>query len=149
MTAFRGAWDEREVAAFLDTPRPLRLSVRRPDGSPWIVTLWYRYDDGVFECATSANADVVRYLRAEADVAFDVSTNDPPYRGVRGNGTASVDTDADQSLLRALVARYLGGTDSTLAERLLAEGREEARIVIRPARVYSWDYTDRMPADAA
>jgi len=76
-----------------------------------------------------------------------VSENRPPYRGVRGNGSATLSPDADKSVLRDLVERYLGDTDSELARWLLAEEREEVRIRVRPDRVYSWDYSDRMEAD--
>ncbi|ESP87428.1 pyridoxamine 5'-phosphate oxidase family protein [Candidatus Halobonum tyrrellensis] len=146
-TAFRGAWTEAEVDAFLrEVTIPVRLATRRPDGSPWLVTLWYRYRDGAFECATGANADVVRFLRGDPEVAFDVSTNRPPYRGVRGNGTASLSPDRGKATLRDLIERYLDGTDSPLAERLLDDDREEVRIRVEPAVIHSWDYTERMSA---
>lgn len=145
MTEFRGAWTEAEVEAFLrDATIPVRLATLRPDGSLWLVALWFRYRDGVLECATGADADLVRFLRADDRVAFDVSTNDVPYRGVRGNGTASVAPDEDVAVLRSLVERYLGGTDSRLARRLLDDDREEVRIRVDPAVVFSWDYTERM-----
>jgi nitroimidazol reductase NimA-like FMN-containing flavoprotein (pyridoxamine 5'-phosphate oxidase superfamily) len=145
MTEFRGVWDDSDVAAFLsDATVPMRLTTHRPDGTLWTVALWYAYEDGVFSCATSADADVVGFLRADDHVAFDVSVNDPPYRGVRGNGTATLGRDDDKRLLRSLLERYLGGTDSTLARRLLSGDREEVRIEIRPDELYSWDYSARM-----
>ena len=145
MVEYRGAWSASAVGEFLqDVAIPVRLATRRPDGSPWMVTLWYRYDDETFECTTSASADVVRYLRNDPAVAFDVSTNDPPHRGVRGNGRATIAGDDDKTVLRDLVERYLGGTDSPLAERLLDEGRDEVRIRVRPRSIYSWDYRGRM-----
>lgn len=145
MVEYRGAWTASAVEEFLqDVAIPIRLATRRPDGSPWMVTLWYRYEDEAFECATSANADVVRYLRDDPEVAFDVSTNRPPYRGVRGNGRATIADDGDKAVLRDLIERYLGGTDSPLAERLLDDARDEVRIRVRPRSIYSWDYTERM-----
>jgi nitroimidazol reductase NimA-like FMN-containing flavoprotein (pyridoxamine 5'-phosphate oxidase superfamily) len=145
MTEFRGSWSDEEVTTFLrETTVPIRLATHRPDESLWLVALWYRYRDGSFECATGADADVVRFLRSDSEVAFDVSTNQPPYRGVRGNGTASLSPDRDKAVLRDLVERYLGGTDSELAGRLLDDEREEVRIRINPRVVYSWDYTERM-----
>lgn len=145
MVEFRGAWGADEVAEFLrDATIPIRLGVRRPDGTPWVVTLWYQYCDGRLECATSADAALLTYLRADSEVAFDVSTNEIPYRGVRGHGTASTSPDDDKMVLRALLERYLGGTDSPLAEGLLADDRDEVCIRIEPHTVYSWDYADRM-----
>jgi nitroimidazol reductase NimA-like FMN-containing flavoprotein (pyridoxamine 5'-phosphate oxidase superfamily) len=149
MVALTGAWTETEVAEFLRSVEiPLRLATTRPDGSLWIVALWYRYRDGAFVCATSANADVVRYIRDDPEVAFDVSTNHPPYRGVRGAARATVSTDSGTETLRDLLHRYLGGTDSPLAERLLDDDREEVRIHLRPRALYSWDYTARMTETA-
>jgi nitroimidazol reductase NimA-like FMN-containing flavoprotein (pyridoxamine 5'-phosphate oxidase superfamily) len=147
MTEFRGVWSESDVEAFLrDVTVPIRIATHRPDGSLWMVALWYRYRDGGFECATSAGADLVAFLRSSPEVAVDVSTNRPPYRGVRGNGVASLAPDEDKRLLRALLERYLGGTDSELAGTLLDGDREELRIRIEPDELYSWDFTGQMPA---
>lgn len=144
-----GAWSPSEAAAFLEETRvPVRIACRTPSGSLWMVSLWYRYEDGRFRCATSSRADVVRYLEADPHVAFEISTNRPPYRGVRGNGTASFEPDTDQTLLRDLLDRYLGGTDSSLARTLLDPDREETAIAIAPDRIFTWDFTERM-ADVA
>jgi hypothetical protein len=147
MTEYTGEWDRAEVAAFLaDAYVPIRVACRTPAGGLWMLSLWYDFDAdaGVFQCATSADADVVRYLRADDGVAFEVSTNDPPYRGVRGCGSATIAPDGDKETLRTLLERYLGGTDSSLARRLLDPARDEVTISIDPERCYSWDFTDRM-----
>ncbi|MDF9744949.1 pyridoxamine 5'-phosphate oxidase family protein [Natrinema salsiterrestre] len=149
MTEFRGTWTEDETGAFLqETTVPIRIATHRPDGSLWLVTLWYRYRDGVLECATRANADVVRFLRDDPEIAFDISTNRIPYRGIRGNGTVEIDDDG-RPVLRDLVERYLGGTDSSLAEWLLDEDRDEVAIRIEPRESYSWDYSERMGAGSS
>ncbi|WP_440763726.1 pyridoxamine 5'-phosphate oxidase family protein [Natronorubrum sp. DTA7] len=144
MTDYRGTWGADEVETFLrETTIPVRIATHRPDGSLWLVTLWYRYRDGVLECATQASADVVRFLRNDRDVAFDISTNRIPYRGIRGNGIATISDDG-KPVLRDLVERYLGGDDSSLARWLLADDREEVCIRLEPREIYSWDYGDRM-----
>lgn len=145
MVTHTGVWSDDRLETFLrESTIPMRIATRRPDGSLWMVTLWYRYRDGVFECATGAGADIVRFLRTDPEVAFDVSTNDPPYRGVRGNGTARIAPDADKATLRSLLDRYLRDTESPFAERLLSGDREELQIRIEPDELHSWDYTDRM-----
>ncbi|NHN59076.1 MULTISPECIES: pyridoxamine 5'-phosphate oxidase family protein [Halorussus] len=147
MAEFRGAWTREEVESFLEEATiPIRIACHRPDESLWMVALWYRYRNDYFECATGAKADVVSYLRNDSEVAFEVSVNQPPYRGVRGNGSVGLSPDEDKTVLRDLLERYLGGTDSELASRLLSDDREEVRIRVRPRRVYSWDYTERMRA---
>lgn len=146
--AVRGSLSAGTVEEFLrSTAVPLRLSCHRPSGDLWMLSLWFRYHEGRLECATAASADVVRFLREDDAVAFEVSTNDPPYRGVRGNGTARIDDDEGKRVLRALVERYLDDTDSSLARTLLSDEREEVRIRIEPETVFGWDYSGRM-ADA-
>lgn len=145
MDRLTGAWDRAETDAFLaETTVPIRLSCHTPGGDLWMLSLWFRYAEDSLWCATSASADVVEYLAHDDRVAFEISTNEPPYRGIRGNGVASVSPDAEKQLLRALLERYLGGTDSALAERLLSPDREEVRIEIEPKRCYTWDFSDRM-----
>lgn len=168
MVRYTGAWDGDAVTDFLeDAVVPIRLACRTPSGPLWMVSLWYRWrpaagehdagdagaDDagdagGVFHCATGADADVVEYLEHDDGVAFEVSTNDVPYRGVRGHGTVTIAADEDKATLGALLERYLGGTDVALARRLLDDDRDEVRITVRPERVYSWDFSDSM-ADVA
>ena len=147
MNSPAGAWDAAETEAFLDSATvPLRLSCHASGESLWMLSLWFLYREEAFWCATSANADIVDYLADDDHVAFEISTNDPPYKGVRGNGTASVESDSEKALLRDLLERYLGGTDSALADRLLSPERAEVTIRIDPDRLSTWDFSDRMPA---
>ena len=145
MVTLTGDLSRDEVDALLDeTTVPVRIACHTTDGYPWIVTLWYvRRGDDLY-CATSANAQVVEYLRSDSYVAFDVSTNDPPYRGVRGHGNTTLKADPDKALLRELVERYLGDADSRLARRLLSPERDEVRVRVSPERLHAWDYTERM-----
>ncbi|TYL40573.1 pyridoxamine 5'-phosphate oxidase [Natronococcus pandeyae] len=150
----RGSRSRDDITAFLETQTiPVRLGCQTPSGHLWMVSLWYRYrpgetdengDDWRLECATSASADVVSYLRENPGVAFEISTNEPPYAGVRGRGSASMEPDPEKEVLRDLLERYLGGTESELARSLLREDRDEVVITIDPAVVYGWDFSERM-----
>ncbi|WP_436924162.1 pyridoxamine 5'-phosphate oxidase family protein [Halosimplex amylolyticum] len=145
MKRVTGDWTRERTEQFLDEQTvPVRLAMHRPDGGLWMLSLWYRYRDGRLECATGAGAEVVRYLRKDPEVAFEISTNDPPYRGVRGAGSASIAPDEDKEVLRALVDRYLGDRDSGLVDSLLSPERDEVRIGIDVDRAYTWDFSARM-----
>ena len=149
MSLWTGAWSGREAESYLlERTIPIRLACQTPSGGLWMLSLWYQYDDGAFHCATGADADIVRYLDANPDVAFEVSDNEPPYRGVRGAGTVTIEHDVDKALLKSLLMRYLGGTENKTAARLLDSDREEVHIRIEPTKLYSWDFTERM-ADTA
>jgi nitroimidazol reductase NimA-like FMN-containing flavoprotein (pyridoxamine 5'-phosphate oxidase superfamily) len=145
MDELTGAWTRERTEQFLDEQTiPVRLATHTPKGGLWMLSLWYRYRDGRLECATGADAKVVRYLRENPGVAFEISTNDVPYRGVRGAGTATVDPDEDKAVLQDLIERYLGDTDSKLARSLLSPDREEVRIAADIERAYTRDCSRRM-----
>jgi hypothetical protein len=140
-----GDWTAAQTEAYLTERRiPIRLACRTPNGGLWMLSLWYLLRDGALHCATGASADVVRYLRADPGVAFEVSDNEPPYCGVRGAGQVTLEPDADKELLRELMERYLGGTDHSLGQRLLQPEREEVHLRIEPERAYTWDFGERM-----
>ncbi|QWC20300.1 pyridoxamine 5'-phosphate oxidase family protein [Halorubrum sp. 2020YC2] len=142
-----GPWDRDRVDEFLAAARiPIRLGCRTPSDRPWIVSLWFAWDPDAdaIRCATSASADLVEFVEHDESVSFDVSTNDPPYKGVRGRGRATVVPDEDKRLLRSLLTKYLDGTDNPTAERLLRPDREEVEIRIEPERLHAWDYSERM-----
>ena len=151
----RGSLGPDGLSAFLsERTIPIRLGCRTPSGHPWMLSMWYRYsetdeDDSsewTLRCATEASAKVVDYLRADPSLSFEVSTNRMPYTGVRGRGHATIEPDPDKETLRMLIDRYLENADSTLAQSLLSEERDEVTITIEPAVVYGWDFSGRMDA---
>lgn len=144
MAPVEGAWSQAQAESFLERALvPVRLGCHGAGGL-WMVSLWYRYHEGAVECATASDSDLAAFLRQDDEVCFEISTNQPPYMGVRGNGSATVETDGGTALLRNLLERYLGGTGSELARWLLREEREEALLRVDPARLYTWDFTPRM-----
>lgn len=144
MTTVEGAWSREELETFLDEALvPLRLGCHTTRDRLWMLSLWFQYD-GQFRCATGDSSDVAAFLRKDSEVAFEVSTNRPPYMGVRGNGTATLEPDEQKETLRALLDRYLGGPDSELAQLLLDDDRDELTLTIEPDRLYTWDFSGRM-----
>jgi len=139
-----GPWDRNRVDEFLENATiPVRIGCRTPSDAPWIVSLWFSWD-GAVNCATSADADLVDFLAHDDHVSFEISTNQPPYKGVRGRGYATVSVDEEKALLRTLLERYLGGIDNPTGRRLLRPEREEVRLHIEPERLHTWDYSERM-----
>ena len=129
MVSFEGVWSAAEAEEFLsEAVVPARVGCHNPAGGLWMLSLWYRYRDGVVECATSADADIARFLRENDEVCFEISTNRPPYMGVRGAGVATVTETGSKDLLATLVERYLGSTDNEMGEWLLREKREEVAV---------------------
>lgn len=123
---------------------PIRLACVTESDWPMTVSLWYLYEDGKLYCATQASSKIVAYLRHEPRCAFEVSADEPPYCGVRGQAMATIDEKSGADLLERLLRRYLGGTNNQLAETLLAKRESEVAIVLEPANMFTWDFTDRM-----
>ena len=73
-----------------------------------------------------------------------MSTNDLPYRGVRGRGTATCERAEDNRELERLLRRYLGGVNNNLAMWLLGRTDDEALIGIDIDWITSWDFSERM-----
>lgn len=123
---------------------PLRLACRTKSGWPMQVSLWFLYADGKLMCATQKTARVIEYLQNDLRCAFEISSDIPPYCGIRGQAIASINEDLGAEVLEQLLVKYLGGTDSPLAKNLLSKRDTEVAILLEPKRLFSWDFSNRM-----
>ena len=144
----KGPWDQGQITHFLQASKfPLRLACVGRDGFPRVVSLWYGYDGQAFRCVSHRSSQLISLLQESDRVGFEIAPNDPPYHGVRGQGIASLEADIDGATLTEMLQRYLLGSDSKLGHWLLSRADDEVLITIKPTRLYSWDYRERM-ADA-
>lgn len=144
----KGPWDQFQIESFLkDSAFPLRLACVGADGFPRVVSVWYDYDGQFLRCVSHRSSKLVSLLEQSDRVGFELAPNEPPYHGVRGQGVARLDSDADGRVLSELLQRYLGGTDSSLGQWLLSRSEDEVLITIEPLRLFSWDYRERMGDD--
>ena len=142
---FSGPWNLEQIGEYLEgCTFPLRLSCVGEDGFPRVVSVWFSYGDGALRCVSHQSSQLVRLLERDQRVGFEVAPNEPPYCGVRGQGTVELARDEDGAMLTRLLEHYLGGTDSDLANWLLSRADGEMLITITPTRLFSWDYRSRM-----
>ncbi|MEZ5573025.1 MAG: pyridoxamine 5'-phosphate oxidase family protein [Halioglobus sp.] len=141
----KGPWDKAQIETFLqDSVMPLRLACVGDDGFPRVVSVWYGYDGQRFRCVSHRSSQLVSLLERCDRVGFELAPNEPPYHGVRGQGIARLEADVGGQVLREMLQRYLGGTDSSLGQWLLSRADDEVLITIEPLRLFSWDYRQRM-----
>lgn len=141
---FYGSWSGAEIEAFFEESRiPLRVSFMTKNGM-LIVPVWFEYRAGCFLSCSPNSSLLVSSLREHPEIAFDISTNDIPYRGVRGRGLARCSMAPDKVALEKMLNRYVSGTDNALAEWLLGRSSAEAIIEIEPSWLTSWDFSNRM-----
>jgi len=145
MEIIGGPWAADAIERHLQTAvLPIRLASIAADGAPVVLSLWYLYEDGAIWCATQRTARLIARLQREPRCGFEIAADTIPYRGIRGRARATIDGQRGAILLSRLITRYLGGTDSALASRLLARAEHEVAIRLDPMRVSTWDFTKRM-----
>lgn len=121
---------------------PLRLATAGT--FPLVQSLWFTFDGSSLWCATQADSVVARRVQRSANVGFEIASDMPPYRGVRGTGTASLDDTRGPEVLGVLIDRYLGAEPTSLGDWLLSRADNEVAIRIDGLTVTSWDYSARM-----
>jgi len=139
------AGDLTKFENYLEAARiPLRLACTTESGWPIAVSLWYHYQDGQLFCATQKSARVVTYLQNDPRCAFEIAADQPPYCGIRGQAITRIDKELGAEILERLLSRYLGGVDNDLARDLLSKQEHEVAIVLKPVKVFTWDFSSRM-----
>lgn len=140
-----GPFSPAEVDGFLDgSVIPMRLAAIGPTGWPLVVSLWFIRNGDEILAATRPDSTLVACLSTEPRCGFEIAGDNPPYRGLRGRAEVLIDEDAGGRVLEQLLTRYLGGTSSPLAQKLLARGADEVCIRLRPQSLVGWDFSSRM-----
>ena len=55
--------------------------------------VWYYFDNGRIYFETGKNSKKVRNIRKRNNIYFCIDETNPPYKGVRGKGTAVISED--------------------------------------------------------
>lgn len=139
------AFSSVQMAEFLSSAKvPIRLACNGSNGFPLVASHWYQYQDGLLYLAIHSKSHVAALLHKNPNCGFEIAADTAPYRGVRGQGTASLGREGAGAQLEGLLLRYLGSTDSKLARWLLSRASEEYLVCITPTWITSWDYSERM-----
>ncbi|MFN2377756.1 MAG: pyridoxamine 5'-phosphate oxidase family protein [Candidatus Binatia bacterium] len=143
-----GPWDSQQLEKHLsESTIPLRLACSGRSGWPLVVSLWYLYRDGRLWCACQKDSTVISFLENDPRCAFEVAGDQPPYRGARGRGRATLDRARGGEILEALLGRYDISPRAGLGRWLLSRRDAEVAIGIEPTWLGSWDFTERMSPD--
>ena len=139
-----GPWDEAAVRQFITSSIiPIRLATNGKT-NPLVQSLWFLFADDAIWCCTQNDAVVAKRLRNDPNCAFEISADQPPYRGIRGSGRAELIAPAAGELLPKLLDRYSIAGNSQLATWLLSRVDQEVAIRIDNLLITSWDYSSRM-----
>jgi general stress protein 26 len=117
---------EQELKDFLTT-KVLNLHFGTVDenGHPNIHPVGYYYDpsNNKFYVLTGRESKKVNNLKRNEIVYFCVDDSNPPYKGVRGKGSAKIREDANFNIpiWEKIMFRYLGNLEDPMAQGVLDE----------------------------
>lgn len=129
-------WEELDI--------PIRISVNQENGYPITISLWYVIIGGLIYCATKNNSKVVKILEKNQKCGFEIASDKPPYRGLRGFGEAIVLEEMGKEILDLEIKKYLGKNKSKLSDYLIKHIDSEVAIQITPKKIFRYDYSERM-----
>ncbi|ROR97973.1 hypothetical protein EDC56_3642 [Sinobacterium caligoides] len=139
-------WSQQEILSFLAAAKiPLRASFCNTKNEPMICSLWFKSDGITLWAASHENSYLIKQLKHNQTISFEVSTNEYPYKGVRGKATVELVKNNADAILHELIDKYLGNSNNQLATWLLSRASNEYAIKITPSHINSWDFSDRMP----
>ena len=142
--ALQGPWGMDEIASFLcNVHVPMRIAANGTSGFPMVTPVWHLWADGNIWAASRPSSALVRGLRGDPRCAFDISCEQPPYKGVRGRGIAEIEANGEY-VLEQLLSRFMGATAPSFQARLLKAARDECAIRIRASGFTTWDVCRRM-----
>jgi len=133
---------ERELAP--NTKIPIRIGFIKSNGYPSIISLWYIDIDGKIYCATQKTAKIIQYLETNPSCGFEIASDQPPYKGSRGEGIVKIIPSKGPEILNLLIKKYLGEKESTLSKFLRGHSQNEIAIEITPTKIFHYDYSKRM-----
>jgi len=141
-----GPLSAAEVDEFLAQPLLLKLACVRPDGWPYVVPLWYAWDDRKLYVVGRERAVWVAYLQREPRVGVLIDEEARRHRRVQMTATALVVEGpvrrADGSsrwrqIDKHLVSRYMSDEPGRAYAESTAD-RPRFLIEITPSQITSW-----------
>ena len=141
-----------EVERFLESESILQIATIDEKGEPNIQPVCFYYDkDGEkLLITTSKLAKKIQNLRNKPTIYFSIDDENPPYKGVKGKGIATiVEEDPNRIVPQAdkISMKYLGTLDHPVA-KMRADHSKKGDVVlveISPKFFSTWDYGKTQP----
>ena len=131
-----GPLTQAEQRAFFLRPLIARLATVRADGSPYVVPLWFEWEerDGSFLVVIRERARFMPDLLREPRVCLSIAAESPPYARATVMGRAEIvgrprESDEWKAVARRMTARYVGNVDPGYFDRTVVYPRWLVRIV--------------------
>jgi PPOX class probable F420-dependent enzyme len=135
-----------EAERFLESKLNLQIATIDEKGEPNIQPVWFYYDkdEGKLLVLTSKVAKKTQNLSNRPTIYFSIDDENPPYKGVKGKGTAAVVEDPNLIVPQAekISMKYLGTLDHPAAKEMADRSKngEGVLVKISPKFFSTWDY---------
>ena len=138
-----------EVERFLESKLNLQIATIDEKGEPNIQPVWFYYDKGQGKLliTTSKLARKTQNLRRKPTLYFSIDDENPPYKGVKGKGIATIVEDPNRIVPQAdkISMKYLGTLDHPAAKEMADRSKkgEGVLVEISPKFFSTWDFGKR------
>ena len=138
-----------EAERFLESKLNLQIATIDEKGEPNIQPVWFYYDkdEGKLLVLTSKVAKKTQNLSNRPTIYFSIDDENPPYKGVKGKGTATVVEDPNLIVPQAekISMKYLGTLDHPAAKEMADRSKngEGVLVKISPKFFSTWDFGKR------
>ena len=135
-----------EVERFLESKLNLQLATTDEKDEPNIQPVWFYYDKnkGKLSITTSKLAKKTQNLRNRPTIYFSIDDANPPYKGVKGKGNATIVEDPNLIVPQAekISMKYLGTLDHPAAKEMADRSKngEGVLVEISPKFFSTWDF---------
>src|SRR5688500_2229567 len=88
---------------------------------PNVHPVWYYFDNDRIYFETGKNSKKVRNIRKRNNIYFCIDETKPPYKGVRGKGTAVISEDISRNvpIAEKIMIKNTGSLDNNMAKLLM------------------------------
>ena len=138
-----------EAERFLESKLNLHIASIDEKGEPNIQPVWFFYDkdQGKLLITTSKLAKKTQNLRRKPTLYFSIDNENPPYKGVKGKGIATIMEDPNRIVPQAdkISMKYLGTLDHPAAKEMADRSKkgEGVLVEISPKFFSTWDFGKR------
>lgn len=137
---------KEEVERFLESKLNLQLATVDEQNNPNIQPVWFYYDnDGEkLWINTSKSAKKIQNIRKKTIVYFSIDDENPPVRGIKGRGIATIIDDLELVIPIAdrISLKYLGTLDHPIAKMISEEAKKGEAILVEISPMFfsTWDF---------
>jgi PPOX class probable F420-dependent enzyme len=138
-----------EAERFLESKLVLQIATIDEKVEPNIQPVWFYYDkeEEKLLILTSRLAKKTQNLRNRPTIYFSIDDENPPYKGVKGKGNATIVEDPNRIVPQAekISMKYLGTLDHPVAKEMADRSKsgEGVLVEISPKFFSTWDYGKR------